>query len=115
MQMKIIGTENEKVILTELGERIKQQRVTLGITQAEMASKCGVSASTVTRIENGFDSMALNYIRILSGLDMLANLDILVPEVQPDFKSMYEKKKPRQRARTGSQKQEAKWTWEEDK
>ncbi len=113
--MKITGSENEKTILIELGERIKQHRISLGITQAEMAEKCGVSSSTVTRVESGADSMASNYIRILSGLNMLSNLDVLIPEVQPDFKSLYEKKKPRQRAKSGKSKPKSGWIWEEDK
>ena len=113
--MKITGSENEKAILIELGQRIRQHRISLGFTQAEMAEKCGLSSSTVTRIESGADSMFSNYIRLLSGLNMPGNLDILIPEVQPDFKSLYENKKPRQRAKPGKSKSNAGWIWEEDK
>ena len=83
--MKISASENEKSILIELGQRIKQNRISLNITQAELAEKCGISPSTETRIENGEDSKISNHIKILSGLNLLDNLDVLIPEVQPDF------------------------------
>ena len=56
-----------------------------------------------------------NYIRILSGLNLLENLDVLIPDVQPDYKALFEKKAPRKRVRTGKVKQETDWTWGEDK
>ncbi|MBP5293726.1 MAG: helix-turn-helix transcriptional regulator [Clostridia bacterium] len=113
--MKISGSESEKTILIELGERIKQHRISLNITQAEMAEKCCVSSSTVTRIENGTDSMVSNYIKILSGLNLSGNINLLIPEMQPDFKSLYEKKRPRQRAKPSTSKSKNGWTWGEDK
>jgi len=113
--MKIAGNENEKIILIELGQRIKQYRISLGITQAELAEKCGISSSTETRIEKGVDSMASNYIKILYGLNILSNLDMLIPEVQLDFKLLYEKKKPRQRVKISKSKPKVKWIWGEDK
>ena len=79
MCMRISAKENEKAILAELGQRIRQKRIARGITQAELAEKCGISASTETRIESGVDSKMSNYIRILSGLNLVDNLDILIP------------------------------------
>ena len=113
--MKISSNENEKKILAELGQRIKQNRISLNITQVELAEKCGISPSTETRIENGEDSKMSNYIKILSGLNMLSNLDILIPEVQPDFKALYEQKASRKRAKSTEKKPTSNWTWYEDK
>ena len=113
--MKISSNENEKNILTELGQRIKQNRILSNITQVELAEKCGISPSTETRIENGEDSKMSNYIRILSGLNMLSNLDILIPEVQPDFKAIYEQKTSRKRAKPSNKITASNWTWNEDK
>ena len=113
--MKITGNENCKTILNELGQRIKQYRISLGITQAELAEKCGISSSTETRVENGVDSMASNVIKILYGLNMLSNIDLLLPEVQPDFKSLYENKKTRKRAKPSKSKSKSNWTWGEDR
>ena len=113
--MKITSTENEKAILIELGQRIKQHRISLGITQVELAERCGISPSTETRIENGYDSKMSNYIKILFGLNLLDNLDVLIPEYQPSFKSMYEHKEMRKRVKKKSKDIDSQWKWEEDK
>ena len=113
--MRISSIENEKAILNELGQRIKQHRISLNITQAELAEKCGISPSTETRIENGDDSKMSNYIKILFGLNLLDNLDILIPEVPPDFKLFYEHKTIRKRVKKKSKGTEPNWKWEEDK
>ncbi len=113
--MKISGNENENAILAELGQRIKQYRISRGFTQGELAERCGVSSSTETRIESGVDSRMSNYIKILYGLGLLGNIDALIPEPQPDFKALFEKKKQRQRVKPGRSKPESGWTWGEDK
>ena len=113
--MKINGNENEQVIIKELGSRIKQYRISLSITQNELAVKCGVSASTVVRIENGEDSMFSNYIKILNGLRLIQNVDVLIPEAQPDFKALFENKSPRQRVKANRVSKKSTWVWGEDK
>ena len=113
--MKITKHVYEQEILRELGSRIKQYRISLNVTQAELADRCGISASTQVRIENGEDSKISNYIKILIGLGLSENLDILIPEEQPDFKALYEQKPKKQRATPSSQKSKSNWTWEEDK
>ena len=115
MHMKITELTYEKEILCELGRRIKQHRVALNITQSELASRCEISLSTEIRIENGVDSKISNYIKILIALGFVENLNILIPELQPDFKSIYEQKPPRQRATPSAREDKSNWTWEEDK
>ena len=115
MCMRISAKENEKAILAELGQRIRQKRIARGITQAELAEKCGISASTETRIESGVDSKMSNYIRILSGLNLVDNLDILLPEAQPSFKAIYENKPQRRRVRQKKSGSQAEWIWGEDR
>lgn len=113
--MKIIGRESEQAVIKELGFRIKQYRISLNITQNGLANKCGLSSSTVVRIEGGEDSKISNYIKIMEGLGLLSNIDVLIPEVQPDFKAMFEKKAPRQRVKTSHSNQKSNWIWGEDK
>ena len=113
--MKITGNENEQAILKELGTRIKQYRISLNVTQSNLAEKCGISVSTVVRIENGVDSKFSNYIKILNGLRLIQNIDILIPEIQPDFKALFEQKAPRQRARSSDTASKSSWVWGEDK
>lgn len=113
--MKITGNENEMVIMKELGARIKQYRISLKLTQAELAEKCRISSSTVVRAENGDDSKLSNYIKILIGLGLSQNVDILIPEPQQDFKAIFEQKSPRQRVKSNSSSDKSSWVWEEDK
>ncbi len=113
--MRITGNESEQFILKEIGERIKQQRIAMNITQAELSQICGVSLSTVQRIENGVDSKFSNYIKILSSLNISANFDILIPEPQPNLKDYFEEKPARQRAKSAKVKSKSTWVWGEDK
>lgn len=113
--MKITGYESEQAILKELGTRIKQYRISRNLTQAELADRCGISSSTEVRIENGIDSRFSSYIRILSTLGLQQNLDLLIPEPQPDFKALFEQKPVRQRVRSKKEDSKSGWVWEEDK
>ncbi len=110
--MKLNGNEREQDVLRELGVRIRQYRIALNITQAELADRCGISSSTEVRIESGVDSKISNYIKILKSLGLAQNLNLLIPEPQPDFKALYERKPARQRARSG--KAGSAWIWGED-
>ncbi len=113
--MKITGTETELIILKELGTRMKQHRLTLNVTQQEFAKMCGISESTLVRMEMGADSKMSNLIKILFALNMSENLNVLLPEIQPDYKALFEEKAMRQRAKSKNSKQSSNWTWEEDK
>ena len=115
--MKITGFENEQEILTELGIRIKQQRIKLNLTQVQFARRCGISLSTLVRIESGEDSKISNHIKILDGLKMSGNLDMLIAETQPDYKAMYAGKRERMRVKHTKAPQKThkpKWQWGED-
>ena len=37
----------------KLGNRLKDRRTELGLTQADLAERCGVSRKTVNTVENG--------------------------------------------------------------
>ncbi len=113
--MKITGNESEKAVLREMGERIRECRVALNFTQIEFADQCGISTSTVVRIEAGDDSKLSNYIKILSALDMLANINLLIPETKQDFKLLFENKHTRKRVRKTNLNSSSGWVWGEDK
>lgn len=113
--MKITGYESEWIILKELGKRIRQHRIALDITQFDLAQKCGISISTETRIENGDDSKMSNYIKIMTALGIIDNINILIPEEQPDYKAIFEERPSRKRASGSRKKQKSTWVWEDDK
>ncbi len=114
-RMRITGFESEQEILTELGVRIRQYRIALNITQAELADKCGISSSTEVRIESGLDSRFSNYLKILNGLGLMRNADMLVPEPQPDGETLFEQRPARKRARSNNPMPRSGWIWEDDK
>ena len=113
--MKITNLSNEKSILSEIGNRIQQYRVSLNVTQADFAKKCGISLKTIARIENGDDLKMSNLIKILNEFNIVDNLDTLIPEPQPDYKAMFEEKNTRKRARPDKKKSDDTWVWGEDK
>lgn len=113
--MKITQFESEKSNLKEFGNRIKQYRISLNITQQQLAQKCGISVATLIRIENGDDTKWSAIIKILTEFNLLDNLDILIPEPQPDYKAMFEEKNTKKRARPDKKKTSDTWVWGEDK
>lgn len=113
--MRISNNENELFILKELGERIRQYRITRDLTQTELANLCGISLSTETRIENGEDTKFSNIIKIMNALNISENLDVLIPEQKPDLKAIFEQKAPRQRASCRRKKYASDWIWGEDR
>lgn len=54
-----------------LGNRIKEKRGELGLTQAELAERCGVTRKTVNTVENGvFTPSALLAIKLARALSV---------------------------------------------
>lgn len=113
--MKISNYNDETSILVELGKRIQQYRISLNITQSELAQRCGLSLKTIARTEMGHDTKLSNLIKIVSEIGLSDNLDVLIPEPQPDYKALFEEKTTRKRARPEKKKQDGAWVWGEDK
>ena len=113
--MKIAPYENEVSILQEVGKRIKQYRISLNMTQQQMAQQCGLSVATLSRVENGDDTKWSVIIRILRVMKLVENIDVLIPETQVDYRSLFEKTTIRQRVRQDKTDQQSGWVWQEDK
>ncbi|WP_338502654.1 helix-turn-helix domain-containing protein [Sphingomonas kaistensis] len=53
-----------------LGNRLKERRSELGLTQAELAERCGVSRKTINTVENGvFVPSTLLALKLAAALD----------------------------------------------
>ena len=78
--MKIYGYENNIFILKEIGNRIKDIRISKSMTQKELALNAGVAHSTVIRVENGEGANLDNLIKIIRILGFAQNFDLLIPE-----------------------------------
>ena len=112
--MKIRGYESVNAVLSELGSRLKQYRISAELTQKDLAEKSGVSMSTVVRMENGEDLKVSNIIRVLMALNIGEKLDYLIPEPEPDYEKMFNNFVFRERV--GRKKKSSKeWIWGEDK
>lgn len=77
--MEIMAFANDEKILSEIGARIKASRVRAGKTQAQLAVQSGISKRTVEHIENGESAQFLNIIKILRALNLIQNLETMLP------------------------------------
>lgn len=68
-------------ILQKMGNRIREYRMRMEMTQSELAEKSGVSMGTIVRIEQGNPVSTLLLVSILRSLGLLENLEILLPEL----------------------------------
>jgi len=69
----------DEAVLGELGSRLARERLHRNLTQHQLAAEAGVSRSTVRRLEAGRSTQLTNLVRVLRALDLLANLDAVVP------------------------------------
>lgn len=105
---------SDRAILKELGGRIARYRLNRNLTQAMLAIEAGVSTPTIQRAEQGKSIQVANFIRILRALELLDNLEILLPKpaVSP-IQQARMRGKPRQRASSPSRNrdQPPDWSW----
>jgi transcriptional regulator with XRE-family HTH domain len=109
----------DDAVLEELGRRLGQRRIALGLTQAKLALEAGVSKRTIERIEAGAVTQTLNLIRILRVLDLLPGLGRLVPEAGPSPMDLLKLKgKARKRAASSRSAnpvdEDDDWSWGDD-
>lgn len=81
--MKIDETSADPVVLAELGTRLRRHRLDRDVTQAGLAREAGVSKRTVERLEAGESAQLSSFVRVLRALDLLGNLEALVPGSLP--------------------------------
>jgi transcriptional regulator with XRE-family HTH domain len=70
----------DAAILAELGRRLERHRLERNWTQAEMAVEAGVGQATVQRAERGHSVQMTSMIKLLRTLELLAGLDLAIPE-----------------------------------
>ena len=107
----------DDAVLEELGRRLGQRRIALGLTQAKLAVEAGVSKRTIERIEAGAVTQTINLIRILRVLDLLPGLGRLIPETGPSPMDLLKLKgKVRKRAASSRSAKSPGdgWTWGDD-
>ena len=69
-------------IIAEIGKRIKDNRLRKNLTQTDLATRAGVNALTIAKVEQGKPLSLVTLIAILRALRLLDNIESLVPEAQ---------------------------------
>jgi transcriptional regulator with XRE-family HTH domain len=104
----------DDAVLGEVGRRLGERRLAVGLTQANLARQAGVSKRTVERMEAGAAVQTLSLVRVLRVLDLLPGLGRLVPEAGPRPMDLLKLKgKTRQRASSSPPENgtAADWSW----
>ena len=115
--MKFTNDQSDDVVLKEIGNRMTLFRLNQDKTQAVLAMQAGVSPRTLIRVEHGQSMQASSLIRILRALQLLENLDALIPEpVVSPVQQLKMQGKQRQRASSKpvAPKKEGAWSWGDD-
>lgn len=104
----------DTAIVRSIGQKIKNVRIAKKLTQAQLAKHCGLSAFSISQIENGHNTSLLSLVMILRCLQRLDLLETLTQEeaINPLAIIEYQKKHPRrQRVTNGivKPKQESEW------
>ena len=114
--MKIETSSSNVTTLQELGKRLKAQRIAGNITRDVLARKSGVSLSTIARMEAGQSIAIDGWLSVLRGLNLLNNVDMLIPEAQISPVEEMQYGHGRQRASKGKEtKIDSSWKWGDEK
>jgi transcriptional regulator with XRE-family HTH domain len=112
--MKLTQMMSDDSVLAEIGERVASRRIDFQMTQAQLAEQAGVSKRTIERLENGASTQMSSVIRVFRVLDLIPQLDRMIPEVGPRPMDLLKRKgKVRKRA-SSSQSDETSgepWSW----
>ena len=89
-----MGKRAESKDLIELGNRIRDRRQELRLSQEKVAEKAGISANTVSRIEGGQSAMSIEiFIKMVQILgvdaDELLGENGLVTEEDEEYQEMF--------------------------
>ena len=78
-----INELSESDIIRIAGGRLREYRLNARLTQKELAARAGVSYMTVSQLESGKcrNITMTNFLALLRALDLLNNIDDLVPEL----------------------------------
>lgn len=78
--MRLDEIMTDAAVLAELGSRLERHRLERNWTQAELAAEAGVGQATVQRAERGESVQMTSMIKLLRALELLAGLDLAIPE-----------------------------------
>ena len=77
--MNLAGA-SDAAILSEIGHRIRTERLNQNRTQVEIAKAAGIGLRVIERLEKGQGCLLGNLVRILRALGKIDQIDALLPE-----------------------------------
>ncbi len=113
--MKIYGVETNEVILKEIGKRIKSRRISLSITQKDLALESGTSLRTIINVENGENVSLKHLISILRVIRVVENLDLLISEGKTNPLEILDLGHSRKRVSKVIKDKKSNWKWGDEK
>ncbi len=114
-KMKIYGFETNEIILKEIGNRIKLRRISLSITQKELALESGVSLRTIINAEMGENISFNHLVSILRVIRVVENLNLLIPETKTNPLEILELGRGRKRVSKVKEMDKSNWKWGDEK
>jgi len=103
--MENIQWMSDADILLHLGNKIKEWRLQMNISQSELASRTQLSVLTIQKIEAGLGTSVANLLRIMRQTGHLDLFDFAIKETQISPVEYFElQKKARVRKRASKQK-----------
>lgn len=74
----MLALMNDKILLAELGKKIKCSRLNLNWTRREMSERSGIPYSTLRRIEGTGEGSMRDYVKAMRALGVLDDLGALI-------------------------------------
>ena len=96
----------DKAILVQVGLKLKEIRIEKNISQGELAKASGLSAFSISQMENGHNTSILSLVMVLRALNKLEILDEILKDkpISPIALSEYAKKHPKKNHASKSKK-----------
>ncbi len=69
----------DDAILSEIGDRLRRERLNRNLTQQELAERSGISEKTIRKVEDGHNFSAKTLIRLLRAVGLVGRIDALLP------------------------------------
>ena len=70
----------DKAILVQVGLKLKEIRIEKNISQGELAKASGLSAFSISQMENGHNTSILSLVMVLRALNKLEILDEILKD-----------------------------------
>lgn len=109
--MRITNETSNKDAFREVSERFKQYRISANITREELSEQSFVSVGTIARFENGKEIGLATFVKLMTALGLLKNMDLLIPDhtLRPSFYTQGQKLA--ERARKKESPKQRNWKW----